>query len=347
MIPVPGDRAGDALEFTRCQARLLEFVEHVPRARVAGVAGSGKTVVALEHVRRTAARGRSTLLLGGGRVQAAWLREALGTGSAPSPGPISRPSPGPGPVAPHVDSFLGLCRSVAEAAGAAFELPEEPGARAEFLEWGAPELLAEHAEAAGARFDAIVVDGAQDFLPDWWDALEGCLAPGASLHAFYDEAQDVYGARGIGALDALPRFELRRRLRAPDGPVASVEVVPDATARHRAVEALATRWLGSLGIPPARAAVLAPWPRGRTCLANARALAGVPLVEDVDGWRAGRGLLVTTIRAFRGLEADAVAMIDLPAPDEAFGPADLHVGRSRARRLLHLVAASPKATRGA
>ena len=109
-----------------------------------------------------------------------------------------------------------------------------------------------------------------------------------------------------------------------------------------AIEALAARWFGPLGIAPRDAAILAPWPRARTCLADRAALAGVALVEDVSDWRAGGGLLVTTIRAFRALEADAVAMIDLPAPgaSAAFGPADLHVGRSRARRALHVVAAS-------
>ena len=319
--------ARPTLAFNACQARLLEFVAHVPRARVAGVAGSGKTVLALEHARRLAARGRRTLLLGGGRNHAAWLREAIGL---------------PNPSSPHVDCFLGLCRSAAETGGARFEVPAEPAAREEFLEWGASELLLEHARAAGARFDAIVVDGGQDFLPDWWDALEGCLVGGGSLHVFYDEAQDVYGARGMGALESLPRFDLRRCVRGGGVPRTTVEVLPDARDRRRAVEAVAARWLGSLGIAPRDAAILAPWSRSGTCLAGATTLAGVPLVRSLRHWRAGGGLLVTTIRAFRGLEAEAIAMIDLPTSGAsvAFGPADLHVGRSRARRELHVVAAA-------
>ena len=60
------------------------------------------------------------------------------------------------------------------------------------------------------------MDGGQDFLGDWWDALHACLAPGASFHVFYDEAQDVYGARAAsGSLESLPGFELKLSCRSP------------------------------------------------------------------------------------------------------------------------------------
>ena len=323
---VPGADTGAAPELTRCQRRLLEFTLHEPRARIAGVAGSGKTTLALEHARRSAAAGRSTLLLCGGETLAAWLRERAGGSGGAGPEPL-------------VTTFHGLCRLVTERAGAAFEEPHEPAARAEFREWVAPELLLEHLERAGARWDAIVVDGGQDFLGDWWDALEACLAPGASFHVFYDEDQDVLGACGIGALDALPRFELALSCRSPDGVPTVVETIPDAGRRREAVRARVGAWLDARA--PERVAILAPYRLGRTCLADVPAIAGVPLTGRIEDWRAGRGLLVTTIRGFRGLEADAVALIDLPRPGarRAFGGADLHVGRSRARRLLHLFAA--------
>ena len=327
---VPRAHDGPAPSLSPCQTRLLEFASCVPRARVAGVAGSGKTLLALEHARRSAASGRRTLLLSGGRVHARWLAESIGDAHA---GRL------------EVLSFHGLCRRVTEAAGARFEVPEAPEARAEFLEWGAPELLLEHRDATGTSWEAIVVDGGQDFLGDWWDALERCLAPRATFHVFYDEAQDVYGARGIGALEALPGFELERCFRGVEGRSETVVAIPGPARRRDAVRELAARWLGEESLAPARVAILAPHRLGRSCLAGLGEVRGVPLTERLEEWRAGRGLLVSTIRAFRGLEADAVAVIDLPKPTEGegFGAADLHVGRSRARRSLHLFEAEPGA----
>lgn len=60
-------------------------------------------------------------------------------------------------------------------------------------------------------------------------------------------------------------------------------------------------------------------------------------------WQAGGGVLLTTIRSFKGLEADALVMIDLPKPDSkrVFSMADFYVGCSGAKSVLHLVASEP------
>lgn len=43
------------------------------------------------------------------------------------------------------------------------------------------------------KFDAILVDEGQDFLPHWWDALRGSRKPDGEMVLVADATQDVYG----------------------------------------------------------------------------------------------------------------------------------------------------------
>ena len=43
------------------------------------------------------------------------------------------------------------------------------------------------------RYDAILVDEGQDFLPDWWDSLRHASRPGGEMVLAADLAQDVFG----------------------------------------------------------------------------------------------------------------------------------------------------------
>lgn len=43
------------------------------------------------------------------------------------------------------------------------------------------------------RYDAVLVDEGQDFLPSWWDALRQVCRPGGEMLLVADATQDVYG----------------------------------------------------------------------------------------------------------------------------------------------------------
>ena len=55
------------------------------------------------------------------------------------------------------------------------------------------------------RYDAIVVDEGQDFLPDWWPCLDEALRRNREgmLYAFYDFSQNIYGGGPPGALEVM------------------------------------------------------------------------------------------------------------------------------------------------
>ena len=66
-------------------------------------------------------------------------------------------------------------------------------------------------------------------------------------------------------------------------------------------------------------------------------LLGTKLTRNIDDWHLNKAPLFSTITSFKGLEADAVVVIDLPGRDSrAMAFAELYVGFSRAKHLLQL-----------
>ena len=57
--------------------------------------------------------------------------------------------------------------------------------------------------------------------------------------------------------------------------------------------------------------------------------------KSIEDWRQGRVIWTSTIKAFKGLEADCVILADGPAPGSAgFSVAELYVAASRAKHFL-------------
>ena len=63
---------------------------------------------------------------------------------------------------------------------------------------------------------------------------------------------------------------------------------------------------------------------------------GIPLVKTLKEWRQGKGVLLHTVRGFKGMEANALLLYNLPkvGTPKNYGLADHYVASSRAR--LHL-----------
>jgi hypothetical protein len=65
----------------------------------------------------------------------------------------------------------------------------------------------------------------------------------------------------------------------------------------------------------------------------------IPLSDNFDRWRRGECILLSSHRRFKGLEADALILADVPvpAPKTHFTPADFYVACSRAKHHLTVV----------
>lgn len=182
------------VRLTDQQALLLDVTRLLPRVEVRGGAGSGKTWLAMEHARRLA-DGRMT----GRRERVAvlcysfglahFLTRALCTGSK---GKQPR--------------FVGSFEDLANRWGISTE-----GARrddSQFFEDELSRLMAEKAAALPPeqRFDAIIVDEAQDFADHWWTPVLGALADPeyGRLGLYSDEHQRVFNRFGTPPVQLVP-----------------------------------------------------------------------------------------------------------------------------------------------
>lgn len=81
--------------------------------------------------------------------------------------------------------------------------------------------------------------------------------------------------------------------------------------------------------------------RSNSCLSRAATFGKTPICTNINEWRANTGVLLATIRSFKGLEADAIIVTDVPNPKTTpyFSTSDLYVGCSRAKHILVILTA--------
>lgn len=333
-------------------ATLLGLLEN-GRVLVEGTAGSGKTLLALEFALTLADRGERVLFLCYNRHLGAWLQEQA------KHDPRTQRAAG----RLEISTFHSCARSLARRARVDFDVPST-GEQA-FWDDEVP-LIMEHAlEVLRARgqaetFDAVVVDEAQDFASDWWVTIESLSRAGRDgrLYAFLDLHQSLRGSAKPPPVPLPTRFRITTNCRSTKAIARSsaalaqidVRLLPgspagEAPAVRRAISTGAeaglvfseVRQLLLQGIKPRQIALIGPSTHAKGALANHTEVDDVPLIDDANDWRRGAGLLVTTARAFKGLEADIVIAYGLAGFGALFTPTDLYVAWTRARHRLILV----------
>ena len=167
------------LRLTEEQNRLLDLIDHKRRARIAGCAGSGKTMLAVEKARRLAAEGQRVLVTCFNKALAAWLEQTQAT---------------EGVTYRH---FHSLAHTVPKEIGRSFPDQKSLGVDDEEF-WGqvVPNALFDAAVELPdeKKYDALIVDEAQDFRATYWEPLQILLRDpdDGTLYIFYDPSQRIY-----------------------------------------------------------------------------------------------------------------------------------------------------------
>jgi superfamily I DNA/RNA helicase len=269
-----------------------------------------------------------------------------------------------GPIGGKVDvtTFHALCRRAFDALGVVYSPPDDSNVEQarKFWEEEAPETLLEALAAeALPRYDAIIVDEAQDFRSDWTSVLEETLKDreNGSLIVFYDPGQRIFdrksglsdipqvwsltvnfrNARGIvDVVRQLGGVDMQAHPRAPDGEPPTVHAHAGPTKTRAHVDDLVRRLIDKNGVEADQITVLTPHRRDNSSLKGATELGGVPLAEEPNE-RAGK-VLHTTIGAFKGLESDVVILVDIDPSDRRCDRRARYVAASRAKLALHVFA---------
>jgi DNA helicase IV len=327
---------------TTAQETILGMLAKQPRAAIEGVAGSGKTILAMGQAQRFARQGKKTLLLCFNRPLADWLDQQL---------------PAKFRELVSIDTFHRLCSTFCKQAKIPFN---GSAGDDEFWSFTAPDLLEQACKTLGPelKFEAIVVDEGQDFHELWWMALEKVQRAADAafpLYVFYDPKQNIYISQPTLPSNLAGPFVLPTNCRntrliarlcgeiihetidvheeAPNGSAPRIVMaVSDTDVVKRAREQVQEWCLRERG----NVAVLTPTDPGKEWPAS---FGNIPLTDNFDHWRASNGVLLSTCRRFKGLEADALVLAGIPKPDtkKYFTNADYYVAASRGKHLLTVI----------
>jgi ATP:corrinoid adenosyltransferase len=296
------------------QAKLLGQRWRTPRMAVYGCAGSGKTTLAVERAKRLARAGQDVAFVCFNKGLAAYLKHR------------ERHD--------RVDyvTFHSLCLREAKHGGV--DLPDygkDPP-----QEYWRYELPAALMEAGAAKYDALIVDEAQDLHTDWLDALTTVLRDPehGSVWLFLDDNQRVYDAelqippefqhydltvncRNTQAIhDEVMKYYAGQVEFEAYGPPGRPVVRYDADDEAAALVVTLDFLVNQEEILPQDIVVLSSHAPERSAVARQSALDGVRF---------------SSIRSFKGLEAPVVVLVETDELDEQTRDQQLYVAISRAK----------------
>ena len=348
------------LRLTEEQYARLDELEANPRCLFDGAAGTGKTLLALEHARRAERSGSKVLLVCFNHLLSKWLcQQTKGTNIT-------------------TGTWHTIAKQFILASSVASDFKEQESEALKndslnslFEEWY-PLLGAAALEEMGAQFDVLVVDEAQDLVPrytlEFLDlATHGGLADGnwAMLGDFTSQALYCDNVDPFVILSKYTNHIARakltlncrntRRIAEETTILAGFEKPPfrlgeetGLPVEHRywktssdLVESLAhvLEKLVKEQIPIDNVMLLSPHRQEKSSLAGINRISHFPLVDSSRDMTSANpdAIRFSTIHAFKGLESQVVIILDIDAVDGADAQSLLYVAMSRARSLLILM----------
>ncbi len=339
------------ISLTKEQYRCLDQLDDNPRCLIQGPAGTGKTLLAVEEVKKSVARGKRTALFCFNSNLADWLKGYF------DDMPITlRPK--------YVGTLHRFMAQKVKESGISLQPPQDELELQRFYQQVLPRATMKALCTAEESFDKIVVDEAQDLICiDYLDVFDACLRKGMirghwtmfgdfSMQAIYANGQT--GAKIKKLLEdytSFIRFSLTLNCRntkpiceeiqtvtgfkAPGGlwtkvegpPVNYITYASAKDQRDKLADLL--DHLVDMRIEPGRITILSPYRRENSVvsLLNRFDIRDFSMHENTN-------ITFCTIQAYKGLENTVIILTDI----EDFSMDKLmYVGLSRARSGLYIL----------
>ena len=320
------------IELTNNQYEIMRGLRHHRRALIEGTAGTGKTVLATEHARHLAASGSKTLLVCFNKLLAEEIKLQLDdTGVT-------------------VSTFHLLCMTLGDEAGLLDHVEKDDYFYNETL----PEILMEASASLNRKFDAIIVDESQDFLPNWFISLESMFEDenNALFYIFADSNQNIRSEKWEKPFETEP-FLLRINCRNTRQIAEKVKPLCEEEVSHREVDGkepiyhsfntenqLKKKVLGTIeklviedAVPPSKIQILTISKQDRELFSGLRGN-GFYIKNKKDS---KKSVSIETVQRFKGLESEVVILILHSPSDSNLKFRELaYIGMSRARVLLYV-----------
>lgn len=344
------------VEATEEQFRVFEGFEENKRVVLKGGAGTGKTLLGLEHARRVSTKGLKVLMVCFNRLLSESISYNLKTKEIGAGDTIE---------VVHIHSYLKrLLPDV--------KVPEQGGK--DFFERVLPEMfldrMLEKPMSNEEKYDLVIIDEGQDILKIEYmmclnEVLKEGLA-GGSWIVFIDPNQNIYNksyeegiqeldkykpayftlntncrnTRQIGLFNTLiSGIKHEKYLRVNGEDVEEPEPYVDIEDQKRKLLQTVKRYKGQ-GIPPGDIVILSPYSFENSCLQGENIFKGVCSFQNITGVSMSSILPETlkfcTIQSFKGMEAKVLILVDVDQFSGGERKLLNYVAVSRARTLLHI-----------
>ena len=320
------------------QQYLHTMIEAIPKAAIAGGAGTGKTILAMEEAKRNSDSGMRTLLVCFNRPLALYMKRLLEQEKGI-----------------HIATFHEFCYKAAADAGIRIPVTEN---RNQLYDEVYPEILIKALSTLpDLRFDMIIVDEGQDFRKNWWTALETALDPSGKklMRVFFDCNQEVYGdteslLKGFTLIaihlpdnlrNSKPIHILAQKYYSgypinsvgPDGMEPEWSVCNSINEIRQKLFSDISRLISEEQVNPGSIAVLVSSQKVLNQAAENGKLVGIPYQSCSEP--ADDTVILDTMRRFKGLESPVVYLII--TPDIVTEIEVMYVALSRAKSRLVLI----------
>ena len=330
------------IKMTESQMEAIEDFEVNPRMAIMGYAGTGKTVLASEYARRLASREQSVLFLFYNRLIANTVRRG-----------IDRELP------INTTTFHSFARHLIGEQDV--DWWEENKKNVDFWQEDIPLKLLDLNPTQLPKFDAIVVDEAQDFKPDWFEIIELMLIKEDSRFLiFYDENQDIFGRwnKLPSWAEGFSKKVLRRNCRNTkniteylqtllpssmvpfeESPVGEKVNIVKSNSQEEETKQVTKdlEKLLSRGVEPTDILILTNKPMPKSSINPIQKVSGVGF--EWTGRKPNhksKRIQVSNINNFKGLEAPVVLIVDYSNTDVKKRSEYLYTQASRARNILNI-----------